>query len=81
MEAGINTMARDVRPTSDTNGEIEFGNTLIRTLRKAYGIQFAVGCRDEEKLRDVLRQMDEPSRSTLIHDHIKLEQMCRQPPR
>lgn len=74
-------MAIDVI-TSDMSGEISLsiGNTLIRTLRKAYGAQFAVGCRDEEKVRDVLHQMDEPSRSTLIQDHMdgRLQQICRQ---
>ena len=72
-------MATDVVP-SDTPGEINIGNTLIRTLRKAYGANFAEGCRDDEKLRDALYKMDEQSRSTLIHDQQqgKVEQICRQ---
>jgi hypothetical protein len=39
-------MAIDVVP-SYTPGEINIGNTLIRTLRKAYGANFAEGCRDD----------------------------------
>lgn len=55
----------------DKNGDInrKHGNTLIRTLRKTYGTQFAEGCRDAEKLSDVLHKIDEPSMSTLLHDH------------
>ena len=35
----------------DKNGEIgrKHGNTLVRTLRKAYGQHFAEGCDDKEK--------------------------------
>ena len=46
-------VAMNLRP-SDPNGEINIGNMLIRTLRKAYGAHFAEGCRDDEKLRDAL---------------------------
>lgn len=55
----------------DRNGEIsrKHGNTLIRTLRKAYGESFAKGFGDDEKLEDVLHRLDEPSLSRLIHDH------------
>jgi len=74
-------MAIDARHR-DKNGGIsrKQGNTLIRTLRKTYGKHFAEGCRDDEKLSDVLHGMDEPSLSTLIHDHEtgKLEQICRE---
>ena len=72
-------MAIDVKP-SDPGGEINIRNTLIRTFRKAYGARFAEGCRDDENLRDALYKMDEPSRSTLIHDQLlgKVEQICRQ---
>jgi hypothetical protein len=74
-------MAIDARHR-DKNGEIgrKHGNTLIRTLRKTYGSHFAQGCRDDEKLSDVLHKMDEPSLSQLLHDHEhgKLEQICRQ---
>ena len=63
-------MAIDARHR-DKNGDInhKHGNTLIRTLRKTYGTQFAEGCRDAEKLGDVPHKMDEPSMSTLLHDH------------
>jgi hypothetical protein len=66
----------------DKNGEIsrKHGNTLIRTLRKTYGAHFAQGCADTEKLSAVLQKLDEPSLSTLVHDHDtgKLEQICRE---
>jgi hypothetical protein len=45
------------------------GNTLMRTLRKTYGAQFGAGCRNDERLSDVLHRMDEPSLSTLLSDH------------
>jgi len=65
----------------DKNGEIskKHGNTLMRTLRKTYGANFAKGCEDNEKLSDVLHKMDEPSLSRLIRDHQagRLEQVCR----
>jgi hypothetical protein len=65
----------------DKNGAIskKHGNTLIRTLRKTYGVTFARGCQDDEKLSDVLHKLDEPSLSSLIQDHAagKLEQICR----
>jgi hypothetical protein len=72
-------VATDVVP-SDMTGETSIGNTLIGTLRKAYGVHFAEGCGDDEKLRDVLYKMDGSSLSTLLHDHRhgKLEQICRQ---
>jgi hypothetical protein len=55
------------------------GNTLIRTLRKTYGAQFAKGCRDDEKLSDVLHKIDEPSISKLLQDNErgKLDEICR----
>jgi hypothetical protein len=66
----------------DEDGEIsrKHGNTLIRTLRKTYGTDFAKDCADSEKLSDVLHKMDEPSLSKLVHDHEagKLEQICSQ---
>ena len=36
----------------DRNGEIghKHGNTLVRTLRRLYGAQFATGCSETEKL-------------------------------
>jgi hypothetical protein len=54
----------------DKNGKIsrKHGNTLIRTLRKHYGADFAKGCSDNEKLSDVLHKLDEPSLSQLISD-------------
>lgn len=55
----------------DKNGEIsrKHGNTLVRTLRKLYGAGFAPGCRDEDKLSDVLHKFDEASLSQLHRDH------------
>jgi hypothetical protein len=34
-----------------------------------YGAGFAPGCRDEEKLSDILHKFDEPSLSHLHKDH------------
>ena len=68
------TLARD----HDKNGEIA-GNTLIRTLRKSYGADFAKGCDDNEKLSDVLDGLDERSLSSLIRDYGtgRIAQVCR----
>ena len=66
---GVEDMTMDLH-RSDLNGEFNLGNTLIRTLRKGYGARFAEGCRDDEKLRDALCKMDDPSRGTLIHDQL-----------
>jgi hypothetical protein len=54
----------------DKNGKIskKHGNTLVSTLRQTYGAGFAPGRSDDEKLRDVLHDLDEPSLSHLIHD-------------
>ena len=63
------------------DGEIsrKHGNTLIRTLRKTYGLTFAKNCSDTERLSDVLHRMDEPSLSKLIADHEwdRLEEICK----
>ncbi len=73
-------MAFDTRHR-DKNGGIsrKHGNTLIRTLRRTYGPNFARGCRDDDKLSDVLHKLDENSLSQLIQDHDAgyLEQICR----
>ena len=54
----------------DKNGEIgkKHGNTLISTLRQTYGAGFAPGRSGDEKLSDVLHDLDEPSLTHLIHD-------------
>ncbi len=65
----------------DRTGEItrKHGNTLIATLRKTYGNDFAPGCADDEKLGDVLGRMDESSLSRLSHDQefAILDEVCR----
>ncbi len=55
----------------DKNGQIskKHGNTLVRTLRKIYGANFAPGFRDDAKLEDVLATLDDHSLSQLILDH------------
>ena len=55
----------------DKYGEIsrKHGNTLVSTLRKIYGPSFAPAARPGEQLSEVLTDMDEPSLTTLIHDH------------
>jgi hypothetical protein len=54
----------------DKNGEIsrKHGNTLIRTLRKHYGRNFALGRDDNDKLSDVRHKVDDPSLSKLVRD-------------
>src|SRR5438105_48617 len=73
-------MAIDTRHRGKT-GEVsrKHGNTLIRTLRKTYGSDFAKGCADDEKLSDILATLDEQTLSHLIRDHAagSLEQICR----
>jgi len=55
-------------------------NTLVRTLRKHYGRDFAYGCADTDKLTDVLHKLDEPSLTKLVRDHEagQLEWICRE---
>lgn len=55
----------------DKHGEIsrKHGNTLIGTLRKTYGKNFAADASDDEKLSDVLHRLDEHSLSQLRRDH------------
>ena len=54
----------------DKNGEIskKHGNTLISTLRQTYGTGFAPGRSGDEKLKDVLHDLDGQSLTHLIHD-------------
>ena len=54
----------------DKNGEIskKHGNTLISTLRQTYGTGFAPGRSGDEKLKDVLHDLDEPSLTHMIHE-------------
>jgi hypothetical protein len=66
----------------DKNGEIgrKHGNTLIGTLRKTYGVSFAWGRRDDEKLTDVLPNIDEHSLRGLLREHQRgrLDEICEQ---
>ncbi|MBV9517151.1 MAG: hypothetical protein JO068_03440 [Hyphomicrobiales bacterium] len=54
----------------DVNGEIgrKHGNTLIKSLRIAYGKDFAAGFDDRKTLAEVLHQLDEPSLTKLVDD-------------
>lgn len=63
----------------DKNDEIgrKHGNTIIATLGKTYGSSLALGCRDDEKLSDVLHKIDEHSLSGLPRDG-KLDTICQQ---
>ena len=62
-------MAIDARHR-DKNGEVsrKHGHTLISTLRKSYGPNFAKGCDGHEKLGDVLHKVEEQPLTHLIHD-------------
>jgi hypothetical protein len=66
----------------DKNGQMsrKHGNTLISTLRKHYGTDFAYGCADSDTLGDILQRLDEPSLNKLLRDEEagKLEQICRE---
>ena len=55
----------------DKDGEIsrKHGNTLISTLRRIYGRQFAAGCKGHQTLAEVLEKLDESSLTHLVHDH------------
>ena len=55
----------------DKDGEIshKHGNTLVRTLRRIYGQDFAPRFADADKLSDVLHKLDKPSLTALRHDH------------
>ncbi|HTJ03639.1 MAG TPA: hypothetical protein VL492_12685 [Methylovirgula sp.] len=44
------------------------GNTLIRTMRRAYGPQFGDGCESDDRLSDVLHRLDEISLSAIVRD-------------
>ena len=61
----------------DANGEIsrKHGNTLIKSLRIAYGKDFAAGCDDGQTLAEVLHKLDEPSLSKLIEDERREAQL------
>ena len=56
----------------DKNGEIskKHGNTLVSTLRKIYGADFAPGFLPHQKLSDVLATLDEPSLTKVVKDHL-----------
>ena len=53
------------------DGEIshKHGNTMIRTLRKIYGQNFAAGHPETKTLSEVLLQLNETSLSQLRRDH------------
>jgi hypothetical protein len=55
----------------DKDGEIssEYGDTLVRTLRKIYGQGFAAGYAETAKLSEVLLQLNETSLNQLRRDH------------
>ena len=53
------------------DGEIsaKHGDTQLRTLRKVYGMGFAAGYPETEKLSDILLHLNETSLSQLRRDH------------
>jgi hypothetical protein len=55
----------------DKNGQIsrKHGNTLVETLRKIYGSEFASKFKETDKLSDVLHKLDATSLSQLHKDH------------
>jgi hypothetical protein len=55
----------------DKDGEIskKHGNTLVSTLRKIYGQNFAAGHPETAQLSEVLHKLNETSLSQLRRDH------------
>jgi hypothetical protein len=55
-------------PIRDQNGEIrkKRGDTLVRTLRKAYGLDFLSGFRSDATLKTVLKKTGASSLSHLV---------------
>jgi hypothetical protein len=70
MESSMSKPGLDNRHRNH-DGEIshKHGNTLLRTLRKVYGLGFAAGYPADEKLSEVLLQLNETSLSQLRRDH------------
>jgi hypothetical protein len=70
MESSMSKAGLDNRHRN-RDGEIsgKHGNTLIRTLRKVYGQNFAAGYPETEKLSEVLLKLNETSLSQLRRDH------------
>jgi hypothetical protein len=65
MPVQPDTLERDIiREIAEKHGE-----TLIGTLRKVYGANFASGFRDNEPLFAVLQALDEKSLNDLIYYH------------
>ena len=54
----------------EENGEIarKHGDMLASALRQTYGAGFAPGRSGDEKLKDLLYELDETSLTHLIHD-------------
>lgn len=55
----------------DKHGKLglKYGDTPVRTLRGIYGLGFAAGYPDTQKLSDVLDHLNETSLSQLRRDH------------
>jgi hypothetical protein len=70
MESSMSKASLDNRHRNK-DGEIsgKHGNTPIRTLRKIYGLSFAAGYPETEKLSEVLHKLNETSLSQLRRDH------------
>ncbi len=61
-------MAVDTRDKSDEISR-KHGDTLVGRLRISYGSGFAPGCADDDKLSDVLANLDKRSLSKLVRDY------------
>jgi hypothetical protein len=70
MESSMSKAGLDNRHRN-RDGEIshKHGNILIGTLRRVYGLSFAAGYPEAEKLSEVLLQLNETSLSQLRRDH------------
>jgi hypothetical protein len=67
MSKGLDDRHRD----KDGTIEKKRGDTLVRTLRKEYGTEFARGYRSDAKLETVRKQEGVDSLSELLKPHKK----------
>ena len=61
--------SRQSAPQQGWRNQREYGNTLVRTLRKLYGQGFAAGYPETAKLSEVMFHLNETSLSQLRRDH------------
>jgi hypothetical protein len=60
-------MPKTERNSDTESNQTKYLQTTIGELRKVYGVDFAKGCDDSEKITDVIRR--EPSLMRVIRQH------------